>query len=333
MLTDTMHQAQILLPTPDNLSQLQQLLLQGELVAMPTETVYGLAGDATNPAAVAKIYSAKKRPPRNPLIAHYASLEAAAVDVEFNDIAYRLAKAFWPGPLTLVLPQKPDCRVCDLATAGLDTLAVRVPAHPIAHQLLTLCERPLVAPSANLSGQLSPVSAHQVLQSLGERISWIVDGGGCEKGIESTIVDVSTDVPVILRPGSITLTMLRAVVDTVQDFNPTDMHFPKAPGMLYRHYAPACRLRLTTDNPQTGEALLAFGEGPLPQGFDIVLNLSSEGDLEEAAAHLFAYLYQLEQAGVSGIAVMPIPDVDVGVAINERLRKAAESVIPAKAGI
>lgn len=320
--------ATIVQPNTETIAHLAQVLAQGDVVAMPTETVYGLAGDATNPAAIAKIYAAKKRPPRNPLIVHYASIDAAKHDVIFTPMAEQLAKAFWPGPLTLVLPQTEDCAICDLATSGLPTLAVRVPAHPIAQTLLHALNRPLAAPSANRSGQLSPVSALQVQASLGDTIRWIIDGGACDKGIESTIIDLSTDTPLILRPGSITPTMLQAVIGDVALWQQTDNDVVKAPGMLYRHYAPHCPLRLSTDNPMPGEALLAFGNSKIPEGFTHILNLSPSGDLQEAAHHLFDYLYQCERLGATRIAVMPIPSEGVGIAINERLHKAAEKQPP-----
>ncbi len=310
-----------------NISTMAKQLQAGDIAAIPTETVYGLAGDATNPAAVARIYTAKQRPARNPLIIHYASIDAMREDVYITPLAEKLAQAFWPGPLTLVLPQTPTCRISDLATAGLDTLAVRVPAHPVTQALLTACQRPLAAPSANRSGQLSPVSATQVAASLGDRIGFILDGGPCERGIESTILDVSGDIPHILRPGSITEAMLTFVIGPVQYGQAGVVDAPKAPGMLYRHYAPACPLRLSVDKPIPGETLIAFGPGPIPEGFASVLNLSPQGDLNEAAQHLFDYLYQCEQSGATRIAVMPIPSEGVGVAINERLHKAAEAVV------
>lgn len=316
----------IILPSnTTTVSLLAEKLVNGELVAFPTETVYGLGADATNKKAVAAIYSAKGRPSFNPLIAHYPSLEAAQVDALFSEKALQLAHAFWPGPLTLVLPKKSDSKVCTLATAGLDTIAVRVPAHPIALELLKVSNKPIVAPSANPSGFLSPVTAQQVKKGLGEKISWILDGGKTTKGLESTIVDCTTDTPTILRHGPITLQMLIEKVRTVTESSQHSENMPKAPGMLLQHYAPRCPLRLSISNPQSGEALLAFGPGLIPLGFEIVLNLSPTGDLQEAAANLFDYLHQLEDQNVSGIAVMPIPHESLGEAIHDKLKRAAHS--------
>lgn len=319
--------ATILSFNTESIATLADAIKSGDIVAIPTETVYGLAGDATSDQAVAKIFAAKKRPARNPLIVHYPSLDAASLDVVFNDKAKALANAFWPGPLTLVLPQSELCRISFLATSGLSTLAVRVPNHPAARALLQACGRPLAAPSANRSGQLSPVCAVQVKNSLGDSIHFILDGGACEEGIESTIVDVTGEIPVILRTGTITQVMLEAVVGKVRTWQASDNSHeaPKAPGMMFRHYAPSCPLRLSTDNPIPHEALIAFGEGPIPHGFTHVFNLSQRGDLAEAAKHLFDYLYQCEQLGASRIAVMPIPNEGIGIAINERLKKAAET--------
>lgn len=318
--------AELLLPSSTTIALAADKLKQGMLVAFPTETVYGLGADATNRQAVAAIYQAKGRPAFNPLIAHYPSLEAAQTDAHFSPQALALAHAFWPGALTLVLPKKPCSKVCGLATAGLDTIAVRVPAHPVALELLRICNTPIVAPSANPSGFLSPVTAQQVEKGLGTKINWILDGGKTTQGLESTIVDVTTDTPTILRHGPITHAMLHAAVGTVHTADThtnADTKTPKAPGMLLHHYAPRCPLRLTIDNPQPGEALLAFGPGLLPLGFDTILNLSPTGDLVEAAANLFDYLHQLEDSGATGIAVMPIPQIGLGAAIHDKLSRAS----------
>lgn len=316
--------AQILYPSPENLELLAQKLVAGQLVAFPTETVYGLGADATHSKSVASIYQAKGRPSFNPLIAHYASLEAAQQDAVFSTEALAFAHAFWPGPLTLVLPKKADSQVSNLATAGLNTIAVRIPSHPDALALLKKCNKPIVAPSANPSGFLSPVTAQQVEKGLGHTIEWILDGGKTARGLESTIVDVTTSIPTILRHGPITHTMLTKVISTTHETNHTDALAPKSPGMLLQHYAPHCPLRLTIDNPQEGEALLAFGPGLIPLGFETVLNLSVTGNLQEAATNLFDYLHHLDdQPNIKKIAVMRIPNVDLGIAINDKLRRAA----------
>ncbi len=305
------------------ISLLAEKLAQGQLVAFPTETVYGLGADATNSTAVAAIYAAKGRPSFNPLIAHYPSLQAAQTDAVFSDQALKLAQAFWPGPLTLVVPKRPESKVCGLATAGLDTIAVRVPAHPVALELLTQCKTPIVAPSANPSGFLSPVTAQQVEKGLGTKINWILDGGKTHKGLESTIVDCTTSTPTILRHGPLIAQTLANVIDTLKESSSHTDTSPKAPGMLLQHYAPRCPLRLSINAPQDGEALLAFGPGLTPIGFEIILNLSPTGNLQEAAANLFDYLHKLEDLHVSGIAVMPIPKDGLGEAIHDKLTRAA----------
>lgn len=320
--------ALILPSNSTTVSLLAEKLTQGELVAFPTETVYGLGADATNSKAVAAIYQAKGRPSFNPLIAHYPSQEAAAKDAIFSEQALQLAQAFWPGPLTLVLPKKKDSKVCALATSGLDTIAVRVPAHPVALELLKACGTPIVAPSANPSGFLSPVTAQQVEKGLGLKINWILDGGKTTKGLESTIVDCTTDTPTILRHGPLTLEMLAKTVPTITESFSHQEHAPKAPGMLLQHYAPHCPLRLTITNPQPKEGLLAFGSGLMPLGFDYILNLSPTGDLQEAAANLFDYLHKLEDLNVSGIAVMSIPREGLGEAIHDKLKRAAHGSHP-----
>lgn len=299
------------------------LLRDSELVAIPTETVYGLAADATNAEAVAKIYEAKQRPQFNPLIAHFASQEAAEREVEFTPLARKLAAAFWPGPLTLVLRATPDTRICALARAGLPTQAVRVPAHPLAQKLLREVAVPLVAPSANASGTLSPVSSAHVAKSLAGKIGWILEGGECSEGLESTIVDATGEQPVLLRAGTITATQIaEAAGYEVRLQLHAGEGEVKSPGQLLRHYAPRGGLRIGTQNPQSGEALLAFG-AEIPPGFTHVLNLSERSDLREAAANLFSMLHQLE---AYPIATMPVPEEGLGLAINDRLRRASSSL-------
>jgi len=299
----------------------------GGLVAFPTETVYGLGADATNGPAIARLYAAKGRPSFNPLIAHVFDLTAAKRLAIFDAAAEKLAAAFWPGPLTLVLKKRPGCPVAELATAGLDSIAVRVPQHPIALGLLNRFGRPVVAPSANRSGHVSPTTAQHVMDDLDGRIDFIVDGGPTTVGVESTIV-ACLDKPLLLRPGGLPREQIEAVLgETLEDvpagaLNPDA---PIAPGMIESHYAPRARLRLQVDRVNPGEALLAFG-ARMPPGIEqaaLVLNLSPGGDLVEAAANLFSDLRTLDQADVATIAVMRVPDQGLGEAINDRLARAA----------
>jgi L-threonylcarbamoyladenylate synthase len=303
-------------------------LSQGGLVAFPTETVYGLGADATNAAAIARLYQAKGRPAFNPLIAHVGDLAAARQIARFDAPALALAEAFWPGPLTLVLPKADSCAVADLATAGLDTVAIRIPAHPVARDILRRFGRPVVAPSANLSGHVSPTTAAHVDSDLSGRIDLIVDGGAVAVGVESTIVGCF-DQPMLLRPGGLPRTDIERVLGRLL-LQPhldaeSDNGQPLAPGMLASHYAPRARVRLQADSIAPGEALLAFGLGAI-SGIDAasaVMNLSARGDLTEAAANLFGHLRALDARGARTIAVMPIPDEGLGEAINDRLRRAA----------
>lgn len=305
-----------------------QALAEGGLVAFPTETVYGLGADATNPAAIARLYQAKGRPAFNPLIAHVGDVGAARRIGQFDAQALALAEAFWPGPLTLVMPKTPDCAVADLATAGLDTVAIRIPAHPVASEILRLFGRPVVAPSANLSGHVSPTTAEHVRSDLDGRIDLIVDGGAVAVGVESTIVGCF-GTPMLLRPGGlpragIERVLGRALLQPPADAD-SDSGQPLAPGMLASHYAPRTKVRLHADRLEPGEALLAFGSHPVP-GIDAaaaVMNLSVGGDLAEAAANLFGYLRALDTGSAHTIAVMPIPNDGLGEAINDRLRRAA----------
>jgi L-threonylcarbamoyladenylate synthase len=302
-------------------------LRAGGLVAFPTETVYGLGADATNAGAIARLYQAKGRPAFNPLISHVGDLASARAIGRFNAAAIGLAEAFWPGPLTLVVPRAEACNVAELATAGLETIAIRVPAHDVARAILREFGGPVVAPSANLSGHVSPTTAAHVQSDLGGRIDLIVDGGAVEVGVESTIVGCF-EAPMLLRPGglpreSIERVLGRALVQLPQDIE-TDSARPLAPGMLASHYAPRTRVRLNAAGVERGEALLAFG--PLAQGAEnaaAVMNLSARGDLNEAAANLFGYLRELDAKRTRAIAVMPIPSHGLGEAINDRLRRAA----------
>jgi L-threonylcarbamoyladenylate synthase len=309
------------------IAEAARILLAGGLVAFPTETVYGLGADATNGTAVARLYAAKGRPSFNPLIAHVHDLPSAHRLAIFDAAAERLAAAFWPGPLTLVLRKSAACPVSELATAGLDSIAVRMPSHPVARDLLRMVGRPIVAPSANRSGRLSPTTAEHVLAELGGRIDLIIDGGPAQVGVESTIVAL-LDGPMLLRPGGLAREEIERVLGRELAPAPpgeVDPEAPLSPGMLASHYAPRARLRLNADSVEAGEALLAFGP-KLARGAERaarVLNLSPSGDLVEAAANLFSDLRMLDAAGVASIAVMPIPNEGLGEAINDRLARGA----------
>ena len=301
------------------LDRAASLLRNGALAAFPTETVYGLGGDATNDRAVAAIFAAKGRPNFNPLIVHVADLAAAEPLADFNDCARDLTRRFWPGPLTLVLKRSAACSISRLASAGLETVALRAPAHPLAQALLRTVGRPLAAPSANRSGHVSPTTADHVLDELGGHIAAVLDGGACRVGIESTVVDLSQPQAALLRPGGVPREQLESVLGHLTD--PADTDAPRSPGMLERHYAPARPLRLNTTAVAPDEALLAFGT-PLP-GAATTVNLSPACDLTEAAANLFAALRTLDQPHFAAIAVMPVPETGLGAAINDRLRRAA----------
>ena len=298
-------------------------LAAGALVAIPTETVYGLAADATNGEAVARIFKAKGRPRFNPLICHADSLAMAARHGVFDERARRLAKAFWPGPLTLVLPKAPDSPVHDLVTAGLGTIGLRVPAGP-ARDLVAAFGRVLAAPSANLSGRVSPTTAEHVALQLGGDVALILDAGPARIGVESTIIALDGPKARLLRPGGLATEAIEAVLgEKLQRVASGDK--VEAPGMLASHYAPATPLRLDATDVRPGEALLAFGRH-LPEGADtavMVRNLSPAGDLTEAAAALFGALHELDGCGAGTIAAMAIPDHGLGEAINDRLRRAA----------
>jgi L-threonylcarbamoyladenylate synthase len=296
------------------------LLRAGELVAFPTETVYGLGADATSDDAVARIFDAKKRPTFNPLIVHVADAEAASRIVEFTKTAHLLADAFWPGPISLVLSRKDTSPVSLLASAGLDTIAIRVPDQPTAQAILAASGIPIAAPSANASGKISPTHAAHVAESLGDAVSLIIDDGPCPIGLESTVVDCTGEQPILLRPGGITAEQIEAVTGPLE-IAADDNEAPSSPGMLESHYAPDARLRLNATAIQTSEALLSFGKHG-HAGFTSEQNLSTTGDLREAAANLFAMMRMLD-ASAAAIAVMPIPDHGLGRAINDRLRRAA----------
>lgn len=321
------------LATPEAIADAAEHIAEGRLVAFPTETVYGLGADATNSRAIAAVFAAKGRPVFNPLIVHVASFEAAERLAEFSPAARNLAKAFWPGPLTLVLPRRSDCPVADLATAGLDTIAIRVPDHPVARVLLKATGRPIAAPSANRSGHVSATRAEHVAADLEGRVAMILDGGPTAHGLESTVLDISGsahyetgDAPLMLRPGAITAEQIEAVTGQLLwrafDAEEQPASHPTSPGQLASHYAPRAAVRLNATDVAPGEALLAFGT-PALLTTGPVINLSPTGDLMEAAANLFAALRALDASGAKTIAVMPIPERSLGEAINDRLRRAA----------
>lgn len=309
-------ETEMLSPDPAGIARAAALLRGGDLVAFPTETVYGLGGDARSDLAVARIFEAKARPRFNPLIVHLPSIEAARQIAHFDPEAERLAATFWPGPLTLVLPLRADAGLSDLVTAGLPTVAIRLPEHPLAQALLRAFAGPLAAPSANPSGRVSPTRAAHVAEGLAGRISAILDGGPCAVGVESTIL--ALDPPTLLRPGGIPAEALSACLGTALASG-SDAAKPSAPGQLASHYAPGATLRLNATAAQPGEVWLGFGPPPAD------LNLSPVGDLVEAAANLFHALREADhRAGPDGrIAVAPIPDHGLGRAINDRLRRAA----------
>ena len=310
--------------TPEAIAQAAAILRAGGLVAFPTETVYGLGADATNGLAVASLYAAKGRPSFNPLIVHVPEAAAAAAIATMTPLGKTLAAVFWPGPLTLVLARRPNRIIADLATAGLDTIAVRVPAHPIAQALLRAADLPIAAPSANRSGRVSPTTAAHVAADLADHVQMILDGGPTKVGLESTVVDVTGTDPVILRLGAVTVEDIARITGKPARIAAADDNAPASPGMLTRHYAPAARLRLNAHDVSAGEALLAFGPNA-PQHAGATLNLSLTGDLAEAAANLFAALRDLDASGATAIVVMPIPSHGLGAAINDRLTRAARA--------
>jgi L-threonylcarbamoyladenylate synthase len=294
------------------------LLRAGQPIGLPTETVYGLAADACDDRAVARIFEMKGRPTFNPLIVHVPDLAMAETLVDMPPLARRLAARFWPGPLTMVMRRRPDSPVSLLASAGLDTLAVRMPAHPVARDILTAFGGPLAAPSANRSGHVSPTTARHVVEEL--LVAMVVDGGPCTVGVESTILGFDGDRAVLLRPGGVAAEDIEALAGHALARLEASATVT-APGQLSSHYAPDAAVRLDAREVRDGEALLALGR-PLP-GARITLNLSPAGDLGEAAANLFAMLRALDLPGVAGIAVMPVPETGLGLAINDRLRRAA----------
>ena len=301
--------------SPDAIARAAAILREGGLVGMPTETVYGLAADANNAAAVARLYAAKGRPRFNPLIAHVSGIAMAKTLVAWPDLADELAAAFWPGPLTLVLPKLGGAPICDLANAGLDSVAIRSPGHAGARALLSAFGGPLVAPSANPSGGVSPTTARHVSEGLGDKLDLILDGGACAVGVESTVIAILDGRATLLRPGGLERDRIEAISGPLATAGHADA--PASPGMLQSHYAPRAAMRLNAHEAKAGEVLLGFG------AIAGDLNLSATGDLAEAAARLFAALREMDAPGPSCIAVAPIPDEGLGEAINDRLQRAA----------
>ncbi len=307
----------VALPSPEVIANAARILKSGGLVAFPTETVYGLGGDATQDSAVEKIYAAKGRPSFNPLIVHVGAVEWVAEYAQADARFGKLALAFWPGPLTLVMNRRAESPLSKLVSAGRDSVALRMPDHPVARALLAVVMRPLAAPSANRSGYMSPTTAAHVVASLDSAPDLIIDGGTCRVGVESTVLDLTQNTPAILRPGAVTREQIEAVIGPVR-FGSDDPTAPKSPGQLASHYAPGLPVRLNATDAKTGEILIGFG--PVKGA----LTLSAAGDLLEAAANLFALLRQADNATLyKSIAVAPIPEAGIGLAINDRLRRAA----------
>lgn len=324
-----------MVPNTAGIEEAVRILKDGGLVGLPTETVYGLAANALDGGAVAKIFAAKGRPQFNPLIIHCHNFDQAAELVEMNADARAAAEALWPGPLTLILPRKAGCPVSDLAGAGLSTLAVRVPKHEAALAVIRAAGVPLAAPSANKSGSLSATTPQHVAEAFGDEVELVLAAGACAVGLESTVLDLSGDAPVILRPGAVTAEELSEVLGRAVGYDHGDHDAPKSPGQTLKHYAPSVPVRIKAIDLIPGEALLAFGPikfmgirgggaaKDLPE--DSLRNLSEAGDLHEAAANLFSMMRALDRPGHKAIAVMNIPETGLGIAINDRLRRAARA--------
>ena len=322
-------------PSAEAITEAARILQAGGLVGLQTETVYGLAANALDGQAVAKIYAAKGRPSFNPLIIHCHSALQASGLVEMTQEALAAADAFWPGPLTLILKRTHDCPVSELAGAGLATLAVRIPKHDVALSVLKACGVPLAAPSANKSGTLSATTPAHVAEAFGDEVGLILAAGACRVGVESTVLDLSSGEPAVVRPGAVTAEEISEVLGRSVSYDKGDPDAPRSPGQLLKHYAPSIPVRMNAIDLAPGEALLAFGSvkfmgirgggaaKDLPE--ESLRNLSEEGDLYEAAANLFAMMRQLDQPAHKAIAVMPIPEAGIGVAINDRLRRATQA--------
>lgn len=326
--------SRIILANPQSITQAANKIRGGDIVVLPTETVYGLGADATNKLAVEKIFKAKNRPSKNPLIIHVENLESANKYGEFTKQAKLLADAFWPGPLTIILNQKKGHGICDLVTAGLSTIAIRCPSHPVMRDVIKQSYCPIAAPSANNSGEPSATTPHHAAQSLGDNIDMILAAGACDVGLESTVIDLSGNTPVILRPGSVTLNDIQEYLPETIMGQDIKSNSPKSPGQMFKHYAPSLPVRLNAVDVKEGEALLAFSSikfmglnkgGSVKDLPDYAFrNLSENGDLEEAAHNLFMMLRDLDRPENNGIAVMNIPHQGIGIAINERLSRAAK---------
>lgn len=310
----------MLSPSDENIARAASFLRDGVLVAFPTETVYGLGANASDGRAIARLFEAKGRPRFNPLIVHVADSDQAARLGVFDDRARLLAEQFWPGPLTLVVPMAEGAPIHGLVTAGLDTVGLRVPAHPVAQKLIAFSRVPVAAPSANRSGRVSPTTAEHVASDFEPVQGLIVNGGRCPGGLESTIIGLAGDPPLLLRPGGVPRAEIEEVLDQPLQRPEDQPDAPASPGMLTSHYAPRSRVRLNALAPREGEVLLGFGPGAPPE---TILNLSETGDIVEAAANLFGYLRALDNCHADTIAVMPIPNEGLGEAINDRLARAA----------
>ena len=312
----------VVVATPESIARAARRLREGELVAFPTETVYGLGADGTDEDAVAAVYAAKGRPASNPLIVHVADLDAARELAPFDERAEASATAFWPGPLTLILPRAARCAIAGRACAGRDTVAVRVPDNHVALALIRAAGRPVAGPSANLSGRPSPTTARHVYESLGDAVPTILDGGSCAVGIESTILDLTGDEPLLLRPGGASVEAVEELIGPVGRPQGAGEATPTSPGRAESHYAPNLPVRLGATHADPDEALLAFGP-VVPGGAAKTLNLSAAGDVVEAAVNLFDMLLRLDTPEFRRIAVMPVPETGMGRAVNDRLRRAA----------
>ena len=306
--------------TSENIKKAASALRAGELVAFPTETVYGLGADATNTRAVAKIYEAKNRPSFNPLIVHFPDVEHVSQIAHMSPVANQLAAHFWPGAISFVLSRKPECPISKLVSAGLPTFAARVPAQAGARNLFRVAGIPIAAPSANRSGRISPTLASHVADDLRDKVDLILDDGPCTVGLESTVIDLSGKIPTILRPGGVTQEDIEDVLKCQVIVASSNTESPKSPGMLLSHYAPSLPVRMNAERANAGEAYLGFRDAPHAE-----MNLSISGNLMEAAANLFAFLHDLDNPRWTGIAVAPIPERGLGRAINDRLRRACAS--------
>lgn len=326
--------SRIVLANKQSISEAAQKIQDGEIVVLPTETVYGLGADATNKDAVNKIFKAKNRPPKNPLIIHVTGRDQAAEFGNLTKEASKMIEAFWPGALTVILKQKEDNQICESVTAGLSTIAIRCPNHSVMQEVIKLSGKPIAAPSANNSGEPSATTPQHAAQSLGENIDMILASGNCDVGLESTVLDLSGNVPTILRPGAITLEDIQEYLPNTVQSETAEKKAPKSPGQMFKHYAPSIPVRLNAVDVKEGEALLAFGSikfmglekggaaKDLPE--NSFRHLSEQGDLEEAARNLFMMLRDLDNPSNKAIAVMNIPNRGIGVAINERLERAAK---------